>query len=182
MGACLSVGLLIALLAVGANSQAVKTPPATTQSEINQVISHVGEFVSPDGTCRATVKTSSLGGFMVLTFDTILGRRIDDVTGIAWVSPKSLVYTTSPTYGHPGVYTYDCESKRVKRLVAPRTLDEAYPQGADYFKLQGVSDGSRTTIFFYYVPDVDAMDAANVERPIHLFQVHLDGAGFRKAR
>ncbi len=177
----LTVGHLIwALLLCGYSpvTHARQTGPV---DGANRVIARAGEFVSPNKKCRATLKTSSLGGFLVLTLGRKAGKRIDDVTGIAWVSGDTLVYTTSPSYGIPGVFAYSCDSNGIKRLAAPRTLSKAYPNGADYFELQGISSANPVTVYFYYAPDVDAMDTKNFKTPAYLFQVYLDGTGFKQA-
>jgi hypothetical protein len=145
-----------------------------------EAIKRAGEFSSPDGTCLASLEPSDQGGFLVLTFPRGRNDRILDVTGIAWASDRVLVYTTSPLYGHPGIYLYNCGSRKTKQLVAPRTVVKAYPEGADYFELQRISINSPTIIYSYYAPDVDKEDFKNFRTVSHLFEVHLDGTGFKK--
>lgn len=176
------IGYLIALFMVGVWS--VTPSKSQVQSRVgrSQVITNAGEFVSPTGTCRAVLKASNLGGFLVLTLDKRANRTINDVTGMAWVSANALLYTTSPIYGEPGVYVYSCESNQIKRIVAPRNFDKAYPKGSDYFELQSISRGSRITAFFYYAADVDKINFKTLRVPASLFEVQLDGSGFRRAQ
>lgn len=147
------------------------------------VIGHAGHYVSPDGTCHATLKIASMGGFLVLTAGGGATRklRVDDVTGMAWVDGHTLVYTTSSIYGIPGLYIYGCGSTKGRRIVAPRTVTTAYPDGADFFELKRVSSETPVTVYFYYTPDVEKTDFAKFRTPAFLFQVHLDGTDFRRA-
>ncbi len=142
-----------------------------------------GVFASPNGKCRATLKiSSSMGGFLVLTLNKQPDRGVDDVTGMMWVSGDTLVYTTSPIYGLPGVWVYSCGSNLTTRIVKPRTFSKAYPDGEDYFQLKSVSMAAPATVYFYYAPDVDAPDVKDFESPKLLFKVRLDGTGFSKAQ
>jgi hypothetical protein len=159
--------------------------PASLQvmpnTDSTKVINRVGRFYSPNRRCLASIKISSMGGMLVLNLDKDPGHQIEDVTGIAWISGRTLVYTTSPIYGTPGVYVYSCDSKQSRRIVAPRTINNAYPDGADYFRLQGISQATPTTVYFYYVSDVESLDVKTLESPTHLFRVHLDGTGFGRS-
>lgn len=123
-----------------------------------------------------------MGGFLVLSFGRSEGISVNDVTGMLWASDHELVYTTSPVYGMPGVYVFDCNLSSMRRIVAPRTLNAGYPDGADYFELKEISRDNRLTVYFYYVPDVDRADFKNLRNPDNLFQVSLDGTGFQKVR
>jgi hypothetical protein len=107
--------------------------------------------------------------------------RVEDVTGMAWLAGHTLVYTTSPIYGIPGLFTYSCDSMKAKRIVAPRTKTKAYPDGEDYFELQGTSTKGPTTVFFYYAPNVNSVDFNVLRTPTFLYEVRLDGSEFRKA-
>lgn len=183
MASRLKIGFLIVTFLVGGYSLVAETPRTEPHTGTNKVINRPGEFVSPNKKCRAVLTVSSLGGFLVLALRRKASRRIkaNDVTGMAWVSGQTLVYTTSSIYGVPGVYVYNCDSNKTTRIVAPRTFDKAYPDGADYFELQGTSDGNPATIYFYYAPDVDKADFKNFRAPSSLFEVRLDGTDFRKA-
>lgn len=175
-------GFLISLFLVGTCSVATGAPQVKSGAGGRQVLKSVGVSVSPNGTCRAVLKTSQLGGFLVLTLDKNANRRVNDVTGMAWVSNDALLYTTSPIYGEPGVYLYSCGSNRIKRIVAPRTFDKAYPKGADYFELERISNRRPVTVFFYYAPDVDKVNFKSFRVASALFEVRLDGSGFKKAQ
>jgi hypothetical protein len=146
------------------------------------VIKQAGKFSSPNGTCLASLEARDQGGFLVLTFPSGSNYKVLDVTGIAWASDKVLIYSASPLYGLPGIYLYSCGSRKIKRLVAPRTVNNAYPDGADYFELQRISLTTPTVIYFYYAPDVDKEEFKNFRSASHLFEVHLDGTGFKKAQ
>jgi len=119
-----------------------------------------GSLDSPNGRCKATLKVSAEGGFPVLsvTSPTARSTEVSDVTGIAWVGSGMLIYTVSPVYGKPGLFILDCNSMQTKRIIGPRSISAAYPDGADYFELTGISGSSNKTVFFYYSPDVDVTD------------------------
>jgi hypothetical protein len=168
------VRFLILLVLASTDLHAAATQPT--------VIKQAGKFSSPGGTCLAALEPSEQGGFLVLTFPRGANYRVLDVTGITWASDKVLIYSASPLYGHPGIYLYSCGSRKIKRLVAPRTVNKAYPEGADYFELQRISLTSPTTIYFYYASDVDKEEFKNFRSASHLFEVHLDGTGFTKAQ
>ena len=172
-------GFLVLTLLMGQLSLAVASQ-FKDDTGTHEVIKRAGEFYSPNGRCLATLKVGKMGGMLVLSLGKDAGRQIKDVTGMAWISDGILVYTTSPIYGIPGVYVYSCDSRRSKRIVAPRTINNAYPDGADYFRLKRISQTTPSTVYFYYVPDVDLPDVKNLESPAYLFQVHLDGTGLKK--
>src|ERR1700731_3729849 len=98
---------------------------------------------TPNGACMASLKTSSQGGFLELYIghdQDHLAHVAEDVTGIAWASPTSLVFSVSPVYGSPGIFLATCSDKpQVKMLVGPKNIDKAYPQGADYFELRSIT-------------------------------------------
>ena len=71
---------------VGACSLAASTPQVKSEHGRSQVIRSAGEFLSPKGTCRVALKTSELGGFLVLNLGKSANRTVDDVEGMAWVS------------------------------------------------------------------------------------------------
>ena len=140
-----------------------------------ELIKRPGTFSSPNGRCDVTLKISARGGFLILTTGKNVRSSVNDVTGMIWASDKTLVYTTSPIYGKPGVYMIDCNSNHMKRIVSPGTITKAYPDGADYFELQGVSRGNPTIVHFYYAPNVDNVDFNKFRTPAYFFQVRLDG-------
>lgn len=132
------------------------------------------------GRCRISLEMSDMGGFQILNLPSKAKRKIkvDDVTGIAYRTNDSLVFTVSPIYGSPGVYIYDCVLNQKRRIVNPRTIDKAYPDGADYFELQDLRENK---IYFYYAPAVDSTDFARFRSMNFLYEVNIDGSGFRKA-
>jgi hypothetical protein len=171
--------LALAIFLGGFSLLAAETRPHFGRDE---VIKEPGEFASPDGKCRATLKISSMGGFLALTLDKQPNHEVDDVTGMLWVSGGNLVYTTSPIYGTPGVWVYDCGSNRTREIVKARTFSKAYPDGEDYFQLKVVSMAAPATIYFYYLPDVDALEEKSIESPNFLFRARMDGTGFSKVQ
>ena len=120
-----------------------------------------------------------MGGHTLLLLPSKAPQRqvIEDVSGVAYLRNDSLVFTVSPIYGKPGIFIYDCMSKRKTRIVKPHTIDEAYPDGADYFELQDIRDNK---VYFYYAPDVDSTDFTIFRNKGSLYQVNTDGSGFRK--
>jgi hypothetical protein len=152
------------------------------RSDEQQATNQVGEYTSPNGACKAVLNISSLGGFKVLTLTSDRGkpRAAKDVTGIAWAGSSKLVYTTSPVYGRPGVYVYDCDSNKLSRILAARNMNKAYPNGADYLELRSVSSTDPVVVFLYYAPDVDTVDFKAFRSAHYLYQVHPDGTDFKK--
>lgn len=104
-----------------------------------------------------------------------------DVTGIAWISDNDLVYTVSPIYGQPGIFLFDCASMQTKRILGPKNADTAYPDGTDDFELQSVSFDRVKKLFFFYAPNVDQVDFKKFRTKDFLYQINLDGTGFRRA-
>lgn len=176
-----TVGRLVVTL-VASGCSLLAAPQTKSDTGISQPIKRAGDFASPNGKCRATLTVSSMGGFLILTLSKEVKRPVNDVTGMLWTSDDTLIYTTSPVYGRPGVYAYDCGLNHTRRIVPPRTFSKAYPDGADYFQLSGVSSGSPPIAYFYYAHDVDAMDLKGIESPNFLFQVQMNGADFKKVQ
>lgn len=75
------------------------------------------------------------------------------------------------------MFSYDLEKYRAVLLVGPVKRCEAYPEGADYFELAGVSLEGRGEVRFYYSPDVDLTDFSTLRTTAHEFHVRLDGSG-----
>ena len=143
---CVALNLVFVSLTYGGTSIAKKEP---------------GVYVSANGRCRAELKVAPMGGFLQLYLrlnESVFTHIADDVTGLAWATPTSLVYSASPIYGTPGVFLVTCTSNpRTKMLVGPTNIVDAYPKGADYFELQLVRDRD---VNFYYGADVDKIDFA----------------------
>ena len=179
---CLSVLILILLL--GPFSDAGGSRAAGVGAPSHTLIKQPGSYLSPDGTCRVALSVASMGGFWVLrSGGEARGRlRVDDVNGMAWVGRHTLAYTTSPIYGVPGVYVYACGAPSPKRIVGPRTLSKAYPDGQDYFELHRVTTKEPITLYFYYAPNVDKVDFTKFRTPASLYQVRLDGSNFGRVQ
>lgn len=156
-------------------------PGALTGAQPTEVIMQPGSYTSSDGKCAISIVTSEKGGFVQLILPSQGKRKriVNDVTGVGFLTVHRLVYTVSPAYGKPGVYLYDCVSRHAKRIVSPRTKDKAYPNGADYYELQGWHN---TWILFYYAPDIDSIDFSNFRTIDFLYKVHSDGSGFQRAQ
>jgi hypothetical protein len=132
---------------------------ASAYSNSVDAIRQSGVFVSgPNGGCAASLKTSSQGGFLQLYVgrdQDHLAHVAEDVTGIAWASPTSLVFSVSPVYGSPGIFLVTCSDKpQVKMLVGPKNINKAYPQGSDYFELRSITGDQ---VQYYYGGDVDTI-------------------------
>lgn len=179
----IGVGLALAFI-VGGCLRVAETRQAKGETRTSKAINQAGEYRSPDGSCHAVLSTASMGGFLVLTTGNSAPMRlkVENVTGMAWVGGHTLVYTSSPIYGVPGVYAFSCGSNKPKRIVAPRTKSKAYPDGEDFFELEGISGVDPVTVYFYYAPQVDKVDFEIFRTPAFLYQVHLDGGDFRKVR
>jgi hypothetical protein len=135
---------------------------ANANSNSSPAIRQPGVVVStPNGTCTASLKTSSQGGFLQLYIghdQDHLAHVAEDVTGIAWASPTSLVFSVSPVYGSPGIFLVTCSNDpQVKMLVGPKNIDKAYPKGSDYFELRSITENR---VQYYYGNDVDKIDFA----------------------
>lgn len=179
-----NISAFVALtLCIGVSPPLARTQQNPAKAHVNEVINQSGRYISPDGSCHAALDIASMGGFLILSAGkaSTIKLRVEDVTGMAWVAAHTLVYTTSPIYGIPGVFVYSCDSTKGKRIVAPRTKTEANPDGEDYFELQGTSATKPTTVYFYYAPSVESVDFNVLRTPAYLYEVHLDGSNFRKA-
>jgi hypothetical protein len=142
-----------------------------------------GPSSSRGGRCEVELRTNPLGGandLFLVTQGTKSSLIQEDVNGMAWISDSVLAFTVSPIYGQSGVYVFDCKTRKLKRIVRPRTTNRAYPTGADYFELYWVSDQNPAVLFFYYALDVDRVDFASFRTEDHLFKVTSNGTEFRK--
>lgn len=119
-----------------------------------------GLYPSPGKACTAELKSSPQGGFLQLFVQSSLGTSAhiaDDVTGVMWIGQDSLVFSSSPIYGNPGIFEIKCDhdGQYLTTLVNPKNINSAYPDGADYFELRGTKDN---ILEFYYGFDVDSID------------------------
>lgn len=172
------LALVLAMLLMGIHAWASSMTAAKT-GQLSRVIKAPGTYKSPGATCPISLTISNEGGFTKLQLQSKSHQHkvVNDVTGAAYFSDELLVYTTSPIYGSPGVFLYDCLSKSIRRVVGPKIFDEAYPQGSDYFELQGL-EGHK--IYFYYSPDVDQTNFDNFRTKEFLFEVLIDGSALKR--
>lgn len=175
---CAQLGLLLLAFVMtlhAGNSSADKVETV----QLSQVFKNLGAYNSPGGQCPIYLTTSEKGGFTQLQFQSkSSGKKlVNDVTGVAYISNEILVYTTSPIYGTPGIFIYDCLSENTKQIVGPTKIDKAYPQGSGYFELYGIK---REKIYFYYSPDVDQIDFNSFRNGDFLFEVLVNGSAFKK--
>ena len=150
-------------------------------SSAEQVFKANGRYQDPSGKCAVRISTSPMGGgFVRLHLPAARksgSRTVDDVTGVAFTANGMVVYTTSPIYGRPGVFRFDCTKKSTHRLVGPRHFESSYPAGLDYFELAKVVDAN---IFYYYAPDVNQVDLAKLRNASNLYTVDLSGSNVRR--
>jgi hypothetical protein len=123
------------------------------------VIKQAGIYAFSDSKCKVVLKLSTMGGFLQLYVQRSNARIVhvaDDITGLTWVTPNSLVFSAGPIYGSPGVFHVTCDKKlTVTRIVNPENIDTAYPNGADYFELHSaIAD----EVKYYYGADVDKVN------------------------
>ncbi len=140
-----------------------------------RVIKRPGVFYSvPKNFCTAALKISSQGGFLQLSIGRDkdnLAHIADDITGIAWATSSTLIYSVSPVYGNPGVFLVTCtDDHKITTLVSAKHLDSAYPKGSEYFEIRSIS-GDR--VEYYYGDDVDKIDFKKLryERNIRVVRV-----------
>lgn len=148
---------------------------------LRQVITQDGPYKSVAEGCQIVLEISEMGGYLELTINPPSTHLFKDITAIAWVSPDVLLFTVSPIYGKPGVFLFNCVSKQIRRIVGPKTTNKSYASGADYFELHGFSKTNDQEFYFYYAPDVEAIDFSRFRTEEYLFRSRLDGTGFHKA-
>jgi hypothetical protein len=144
------------------------------------IVRDAGSYDFPGGDCPFSIKASPKGNFKQISFPAGKGHTndVDDVTSAGFLNDHHLLFAISPLYGHAGIFLYNCSGKTIQQLVAPQHKNRAYPLGTDYFLLQRLANG---IINFYYAPDVDQINFANFEEIDNLYEVHNNGAGFKKA-
>lgn len=139
------------------------------------VLKEQGSYLSPGQTCIAVLKMSLQGGFLQLSVQSSTGKLVhmaNDVTGFLWANEKSLVFSSSPIYGKPGVFEVTCDRERptLEMLVGPKNINSAYPDGADYFELKEIKGRS---LNFFYGADVDSIDFNEFRTKKYLHSVVL---------
>ena len=132
----------------------------TACSMATTALKEQGSYLSPGKMCTVILKVSPQGGFLQLFVQGSTGKLVhmaNDVTGFLWEAENSLVFSSSPIYGKPGVFEVACDHERpsLKVLVAPENIDSAYPDGADYFELKEIKGRS---LQFFYGHNVDNID------------------------
>src|SRR4051812_13968573 len=110
------------------------THPVSGQNSESNL--EAGIYKSPTGQYHATLSVSPFGGYKVLQLPNSV--QIQDVSGVLWINDSMLVYSVSPIYGLPGIFTYDCTQQKIARIVAPRRVGTKNPSGSDYFELKSV--------------------------------------------
>lgn len=162
------------------------TQPGSTAVQsvaIGNVLRLPGRYAVESSRCSIRLESDPLGGFVRLRIEAQSGHAdVRDATGVAWVDKETVVYTASPIYGVPGLYSFSCSKGTERRLVGPRTIVKAYPDGADYFELSAVLPGRSPTVRLYYAPDVDTADFAHLRTEAFLYEVRLTRSGVTKLR
>ena len=83
-------------------------------------------------------------------------KIIEDINGLFQVH-GFIFFATSPIYGKPGLWAYDCGRKKMMQIIGPKTKNVDYPDGADYFQLKGVLKNKEFYLLKYiHVPDVES--------------------------
>ncbi|UCZ57639.1 hypothetical protein LGV61_05010 [Desulfurispirillum indicum] len=124
------------------------------------VFQEEGRYISPKEICVVQLKISPKGGFSQLFIEDHVGGLVhvaDNVTGFLWLDGGSLIFSSSPIYGKPGIFELICsyDDLTLITLMASENIYSAYPDGADYFELKEVVDGK---LWFYYGADVEVID------------------------
>ncbi len=145
-------------------------------------IDKLGTYITPGGGYSALLEHGE-GDISVLTIvsksDGRRSKSIDDVSGIVWISDSKLLYSVSSIYGIPGIFIFDCKKMKTKRVLGPKTFYKGKPYGADYIELKEFVEGK---IYFYYSPDVELTDFYEFRTKKYLYQINLDGTGFKRAQ
>jgi len=146
-----------------------------SSGRFKEAIKQAGSYNNEKESCPVRITISARGGFHQLQLP---AHRdvVKDVTAIIMLENDELAYSVSPIYGKPGIFIFDCIAKKTRRIVAPRHLDAAYPDGADYFELHALRNGQ---IEFYYAPNVDTTDFNTLRTPAHLYHMTVLGSGVR---
>lgn len=133
------------------------------------------------GRCAARVRKTDTAGVLELSIQKrgarARSKSYRSVTGLAWVTPDELVFTTGSYDGTPGVFAYNCEKNRARVVMEPPLRDDGE------FVLQSVEYGPVPRVLFYFGLSLEkgVVDWKNFRTPAYLFQINLDGSGFQKA-
>lgn len=153
---------------------------AVTFVPLRHIVKGPGKYTPSEGLCLVSLEIHSMGGDLALSVPSERLKPIRDITGVAWVAKTLLIFSVGPIYGKPGIYTLDCNSSQATRIVAPKTFSKAYPDGSDYFELEGFSETDSNVVRFYYTSDVDSVDARRLRGNEFLYQTAIDGTDLKK--
>jgi Tol biopolymer transport system component len=89
---------------------------------------------------------------------------------IVWHTKKNILYFAgSPIYGKPGIYKWDIEENKTEKIVKPKNITKAFPDGFDCFILLSISPDNRY-LYYYHSP---TKQTANIQDIEHLYYVDL---------
>ena len=162
-------GLVLLVLASQLND-------AIAQGKLLKAKNKTGIYLSQNKEFQFELSVSGTGGFLILSAGPVNQEpkiKIDDVSGVVWLSENEVIYSVSPIYGRPGIFMFDCITGEIKVLVKPETTNQPYPDGADYFELKGLSESKREILFFYS-QDVEKTDFKNFRNESNLRRLRVD--------
>lgn len=130
-----------------------------TFASSEKAIKDIGTFYSPEKTYKVQVTVNSMGGFrdLVVYKDDSKVSEFRDVNAFIWIENHKILYSVSPVYGKPGIYLFDCKTKKNDIITKPSVLNSAYQNGADYFELNDYTNSSKEFTYFY-APDIDLVE------------------------
>jgi len=146
------------------------------QGKLLKAESNPGLYLSKNKKFQFELSVSGMGGFLILSAGPVNQEpkiKVDDVTGVIWLSERVLVSSVSPIYGRPEVFMFDCQTGEIKVLVKPETINQPYPDGEDYFELMGLSEGKREILYFYS-KSVENVDLKNFRNETNLRRFRVD--------
>lgn len=144
-----------------------KAEPGKEDMEyLNRVFKQPSQTSIKGKTCQIRLSVSEMGGFLIL----LLGEnnktpqyKIEDVTGVGWLTEDIIIYSVGSIYGKPGIYKYNCKTHKIVQLIEAENQNKEYPSGADYFEIRELSAPIKE-VQFYYAADVDKVDFKNFRR------------------
>lgn len=176
------------LLPAGPAASGNEPYPATEQAvQLGQVVltqegSSRLRLIKPQGgRCAARVRKADTAGVLDLSIQgpgaAARSKSYRSVTGLAWVTPGVLVFTSGSYDGTPGVFAYSCAKNHTRVVMEPPLRDDGE------FVLQSVEYGPVPRLLFYFGLSLEkgVVDWSRFRTPAYLFQINLDGSGFQKA-
>lgn len=154
--------VLLVLLSHGGN--------VIAQSKLLKAQNKPGVYLSKNKEFQFELSVSGMGGFLILSAGLVDQEpkiKVDDISGVVWFSENEIIYSVSSIYGRPGIFLFNGRSGIVKTLIKPETINQAYPDGADYFELTGLSEDKREVLYFYS-KHVDKEDFRNFRNESNL--------------